>query len=153
MYVARRTGRFNPQRFMLSYNSSSLLSVRAQFANISGEARVFSERESKFPIATLAAFCIERAKEEVSVHRFLNPLRGPLGHSRPANRDECVAFVGSYPQEARKGRLVCMNTGLFFGDDYPTMVAFEWERDHFTAQVLPDSPRILAAGDIVLFMK
>jgi hypothetical protein len=166
IYSAHHKTKFDPKHFLLAYDQSCDLKIRAQLANIGGEDRVFVDTKARInPAHGLGSYFLEVIKEETMILRLLNPpkketlwLTTPFpkkekAHSRPAIRDEYVALIALYPQAVRKYRLVCINSELFLGDMYMTMVAFEWRNGHFEASAIPDGPRVLSSGDAVVFRK
>lgn len=155
IYSAHRKARFDPKHFLLAYDQTVDLKIRAQLANVSGEERVFVDSRRRLSAAHgMGAYYLECVKEEVAINRFLNPVSSrERDHSRPGIRDEYVALIALYPQHARRHRLVCINSELFYGDMYMTLAAFEWKEGHFEVRLLPEEPRTLCPGDAVIFRK
>jgi hypothetical protein len=155
IYSAHHKTKFDPKHFLLSYDQTTDLKIRAQFANIGGEDRVFMDAKARInPDPGLGSYCLEVVKEEVAISRFLNPpSRKEKIHSRPGIRGEYISLIAQYPQHVRKYGLVCINSELFLGDMYMSPVIFEWKADHFEARVLPELPRVLYPGNAVIFRK
>ena len=144
--------KFKPSGFALACDPRVSLAYGAHVAGVSGDPKVFIDNRKSAEFASIHVFCVNEIDREVSINDFLNQ-KSIRVLAKPANLREMLSFIEDYPLEARRGRLVCINSGIISSvTDYPAMVVFEVRGSGFYAAIDYRS-RTLLPGDVVIMKK
>lgn len=143
--------KFRRDRFVLTFEGGIPLSERASDAGIDGDTAILCQGPSRRPLAVLGAYAAETLKTTESVKDFINSPAVRNRYRRAANLDECVAFIALYPDEARSLKLVCLNSGLFLVDDYPTLIEFSHCGNRFNVIALRETPQVIPQRSTIIF--
>lgn len=115
--------------FALACDLSIRLRARAEMAHVFFPEKWSIDMSFK-NVISFAFFQVHVVKSPISVRDLLHALipsnRLFVGQKhRPGNMDETVEYLAKFPEHALQGRLLCINSMIFVGEDRPAVIVFE----------------------------